>query len=210
MQGEPVIKIGFPVEDLAGYVEGAAYDIAIRPITLEGVPFEVRRYQQEAADVFHAGGSVRGGSGVIVLPCGAGKTIVGIEVMNRLKPHTLILTTNTIAVRQWQAELKDKTRIDPQDIGEYTGEVKNIRPITITTYQILTYRKRKTDPFVHFDLFSANNWGLVVYDEVHLLPAPVFRVTAEIQAVIVFGDARALVAFLVHRFRFAECRPPHR
>jgi DNA excision repair protein ERCC-3 len=179
---QALIKIGFPVEDIAGYVDGAPYDISVRPVTRGGEPFSIRQYQQEAADVFHAGGSARGGSGVIVLPCGAGKTIVGIEVLCQLKTHALVLTTNTIAVRQWQEELRDKTGIDPEDIGEYTGEVKNIRPVTITTYQILTYRKRKTDPFVHFDLFSANNWGLVVYDEVHLLPAPVFRVTAEIQA----------------------------
>ena len=179
---QALIKIGFPVEDLAGYVDGAPYDLSVRSVTLGNEPFVIRRYQQEAADVFYAGGTARGGSGVIVLPCGAGKTIVGIEVMHKLKTHALVLTTNTIAVRQWQSELKDKTDINPEDIGEYTGEVKNIRPITITTYQILTYRKRKTDPFVHFELFSANNWGLVVYDEVHLLPAPVFRVTAEIQA----------------------------
>jgi DNA excision repair protein ERCC-3 len=179
---QALIKIGFPVEDLAGYVEGSRYDFLVRATTKGGAPFNVRRYQQEASDVFYAGGSARGGSGVIVLPCGAGKTIVGIEVMHRLKTHTLILTTNTIAVRQWRSELLDKTEINPDHIGEYTGEVKNIQPITITTYQILTYRKRKTDPFVHFNLFSASNWGLVVYDEVHLLPAPVFRVTAEIQA----------------------------
>lgn len=179
---QALIKIGFPVEDIAGYVDGAPYDISVRSVTRGGEPFVIRRYQQEAADVFYAGGSARGGSGVIVLPCGAGKTVVGIEVLCQLKTHALVLTTNTIAVRQWQDELRDKTGIDPDDIGEYTGEVKNIRPVTITTYQILTYRKRKTDPFVHFDLFSANNWGLVVYDEVHLLPAPVFRVTAEIQA----------------------------
>ncbi|MFH2000762.1 MAG: DNA repair helicase XPB [Planctomycetota bacterium] len=179
---QALIKIGFPVEDVAGYVEGAPFALTARSETLRGAPFQVRRYQKEAADVFYAGGSAKGGSGVIVLPCGAGKTIVGIEVMCKLQTHVLILTTNTIAVRQWQTELLDKTGIDPKDLGEYTGEVKNIQPVTITTYQILTYRKRKTDPFVHFDLFSASNWGLVIYDEVHLLPAPVFRVTAELQA----------------------------
>ncbi|MHC4942451.1 MAG: DNA repair helicase XPB [Planctomycetota bacterium] len=179
---QALIKIGLPVEDMAGYVDGAPYDFEILDVTREDQPFMIRQYQREAAAVFYAGGSARGGSGVIVLPCGAGKTIVGIDVMSMLKTHALILTTNTIAVRQWQQELKDKTDINKEDIGEYTGEVKNIRPITITTYQILTYRKRKTDPFVHFDLFSASNWGLVIYDEVHLLPAPVFRVTAEIQA----------------------------
>ncbi len=179
---QALIKIGLPVEDVAGYVDGAPYEISTLSETSAGEPFHVRQYQQAAADVFYAGGTARGGSGVIVLPCGAGKTIVGIEVMHRLKTHALVLTTNTIAVKQWQAELKDKTDIDHEDIGEYTGDVKRIRPITITTYQILTYRKRKTDPFVHFDLFSASDWGLVIYDEVHLLPAPVFRVTADIQA----------------------------
>ncbi len=190
---QALIKIGFPVEDLAGYAEGAPIDIRLREDTASGGSFQLRRYQVEAVDGFYAGGSTRGGSGVVALPCGAGKTIVGMGVMSKLGMHALILTTNTIAVRQWRAELLDKTRIDPDDIGEYTGEVKNIRPVTITTYQILTYRKRKTDPFVHFDLFSASNWGLVIYDEVHLLPAPVFRVTAEIQAKRRLGLTATLV-----------------
>jgi len=190
---QALIKIGFPVEDLAGYVEGTPYPVSLRENTGKGDAFRIRRYQQEAVDAFYAGGSVRGGSGIVALPCGAGKTIVGIGVMSKLQTHTLILTTNTIAVRQWKDELADKTEIDPEAVGEYTGEVKNIQPITITTYQILTYRKKKTDPFVHFDLFSASNWGLVIYDEVHLLPAPVFRVTAEIQAKRRLGLTATLV-----------------
>jgi DNA excision repair protein ERCC-3 len=117
-----------------------------------------------------------------VLPCGAGKTIVGMEVMRLLQTETLVLTTNTVAVRQWQRELLEKTDLQRDQIGEYTGETKSIRPITIATYQILTYRRRKTDPFVHFGVFGKNDWGLVIYDEVHLLPAPVFRVTADLQA----------------------------
>jgi len=127
-------------------------------------------------------GSNYGGSGVVVLPCGAGKTIVGMGVMHELQTHTLVLTTNTVALRQWKNELLEKTSLAEGDIGEYSGDVKAIRPVTIATYQILTYRKSKDSPFVHFDLFDAGNWGLIVYDEVHLLPAPVFRVTASLQA----------------------------
>ena len=190
---QALIKIGFPVEDIAGYVEGERYDIALREMTVGGFPFRIRRYQEQSVDAFHAGGTARGGSGIVALPCGAGKTIVGIGAIARLQTHTLILTTNTIAVRQWREELLDKTDVDPEKVGEYTGEVKNIQPITITTYQILTYRKRKSDPFVHFKLFSAANWGMVIYDEVHLLPAPVFRVTAEIQAKRRLGLTATLV-----------------
>ena len=178
---QALIKIGFPVEDLAGYVSGSHLDIAHRPVTLSGSPFDLRDYQRDAAEVFHLGGDVRGGSGVIVLPCGAGKTIVGLGILFETQCHTLILSTNTIAVRQWIDEFLDKTTIAPEDIGEYTGDRKEIRPITVTTYQILTYRKRKSEDFVHLGLFSEMDWGLIIYDEVHLLPAPVFRMTAEIQ-----------------------------
>src|SRR5262249_29166314 len=160
---------------LAGYLPGAPFNVMLRGARDGQPPFELRAYQREAAEIFHAGGSERGGSGVIVLPCGAGKTIVGIAAMARLNTKTLVLTTNTVAVRQWRDELLDKTEVTPDQIGEYTGESKSICPITIATYQILTYRRKKTDAFVHFDLFSADNWGLVIYDEVHLLPAPVFR-----------------------------------
>jgi len=163
----------------------------------------LRHYQQDAADTFHADGSARGGSGVIVLPCGAGKTMVGMGAMNRLQTNTLIMTTNTVAVRQWMDELLDKTTLAADDIGEYTGDTKEIRPVTVTTYQILTYHKRRRnsdgDPddlgwdendepkplsiedFPHFRLFNERDWGLIIYDEVHLLPAPVFRMTAELQ-----------------------------
>jgi DNA excision repair protein ERCC-3 len=143
----------------------------------------LRHYQSEAAEVFYAGGSAQGGSGVIVLPCGAGKTIVGMAAMTQLQTSTLILTPNTIAVRQWMDELIDKTTLTEDMVGEYSGLQKDIRPVTVSTYQILTYRKRGSgDEFPHFGLFSARNWGLIIYDEVHLLPAPVFRITAEIQA----------------------------
>ena len=179
---QALIKIGFPVEDLAGYVRGTFLEIAPREVTLAGLDFSLRDYQREATTVFYAGGDSRGGSGVIVLPCGAGKTIIGLGSMFKTKCYTLILSTTTIAVRQWIEELLDKTTIPPEDVGEYTGERKEIRPITVTTYQILTYRKNKRGNFIHLGLFSEMDWGLIIYDEVHLLPAPVFRMTAEIQA----------------------------
>jgi DNA excision repair protein ERCC-3 len=125
---------------------------------------------------------VLGGSGVIVLPCGAGKTVVGLKVMNLIGAKTLILTTNTVAVRQWREEILDKTLLTEDMVGEYTGDHKHVAPVTITTYQMLTWRRTKTDSFEHFALFSRENWGLVIYDEVHLLPAPIFRVTADLQA----------------------------
>ncbi|MFH0945479.1 MAG: DNA repair helicase XPB [Planctomycetota bacterium] len=190
---QALIRIGYPVEDLAGYAPGAPFQFQLREVMRSGEPFRLRPYQRDAADVFYAGGSERGGSGVIVLPCGAGKTVVGLGVMDRVRSQTLILTTNVVAVRQWRAELLDKTDIPEDQIGEYTGDTKEVRPVTIATYQILTYRRKKNTPFVHFNLFSANDWGLVIYDEVHLLPAPVFRVTAEIQATRRLGLTATLV-----------------
>jgi len=180
---QALLQIGYPAEDLAGYVVGEDLPISLRSETMGGKPFNLRRYQSEAAEVFHASGSARGGSGVVVLPCGAGKTIVGMAAMAQLQTSTLILTPNTIAVRQWMSELVDKTSLSTDMVGEYSGLQKDIRPVTVSTYQILTYRKRGSeDEFPHFGLFSARNWGLIIYDEVHLLPAPVFRITAEIQA----------------------------
>ena len=179
---QALIKIGFPVDDRGGYLEGDPLRIALRATSGGGRPFSVRPYQRSAAEAFHAGGSVLGGSGVIVLPCGAGKTVVGLKVMELVGSKTLILTTNTVAVRQWREEILDKTELGPADVGEYTGDAKRVCPVTITTYQMLTWRRTRTDPFEHFELFSRENWGLVVYDEVHLLPAPIFRVTADLQA----------------------------
>ena len=179
---QQLIKSGFPVEDLAGYTPGKPFPLALRKRTLSGAGFDLRAYQKEAVETFHAGGSERGGSGVVVLPCGSGKTMIGLGVMEACATMTLVLTTNITALRQWRQELIDKTDIAPEDIGEYSGEVKEIKPVTIATYNILTYRKHKTGPFPHFDLFNKENWGLVIYDEVHLLPAPVFRYTADIQA----------------------------
>ncbi|HEV3142806.1 MAG TPA: DNA repair helicase XPB, partial [Gemmataceae bacterium] len=179
---QALITIGYPAEDLAGYTEGAGLPLNLRTIARSGLPFVVRDYQREAVDVFHAGGDVRGGSGVIVLPCGAGKTIVGLAAMSKLQKNTLILTTSIMAVKQWKRELLDKTDLKEDQIAEYTGESKDIGPVTLATYQILTWRPEKSDEFPHFQIFDQRDWGLIIYDEVHLLPAPVFRVTAQIQA----------------------------
>jgi DNA excision repair protein ERCC-3 len=185
-----LVNIGYPAEDLAGYVDGEALEIHLRPITLDDKPFALRDYQRESADIYYAGGAAHGGSGVIVLPCGAGKTMVGMAAMDQMQCNTLILSPNTVAVRQWIDELLDKTTLTGDQIGEYTGRRKEIRPVTIATYQTMTYRKRGTrgkglpitEQFPHFELFDKRNWGLIIYDEVHLLPAPVFRITAELQA----------------------------
>ncbi len=177
-----LIKIGFPVEDLAGYVAGAPLPFTLREMALCGREFGLRKYQREAVSAFWAGGANHGGSGVVVLPCGAGKTCVGIGAIHAMQTQSLVLTTNTIALRQWKNELLDKTTLTEDQIGEYSGDSKEIRPVTLATYQVLTYRKAKDSPFVHFDLFDKGNWGLIVYDEVHLLPAPVFRATASLQA----------------------------
>jgi DNA excision repair protein ERCC-3 len=179
---QALIAVGYPCEDLAGYSTGAPLPLELRSLCRSGLPFVVRDYQREAADVFYAGGDVRGGSGVIVLPCGAGKTIVGLAAMAQMQRSTLILTTGITAVKQWHREILDKTNVTDDMIGEYTGESKQIAPITLATYQILTHRNEKTEEFPHFKLFDQRDWGLIVYDEVHLLPAPVFRVTAHIQA----------------------------
>lgn len=187
---QALVNIGYPAEDLAGYVDGEALAFQLRLLAVSGKPFTLRQYQQEAADLFYAGGAAHGGSGVIVLPCGAGKTMVGMGVMNQMQCNTLILTPNTVAVRQWIDELLDKTTLTQEEIGEYSGQRKEIKPVTISTYQTMTYRKRGTkkegaplnEAFPHFELFDKRNWGLIIYDEVHLLPAPVFRITAELQA----------------------------
>ncbi|MCK4830028.1 helicase-associated domain-containing protein, partial [bacterium] len=179
---QSLIKLGYPVEDLAGYSEGRHFKISLRKRTLIGEQFSLRKYQNEAVDSFYASGSKRGGSGVIVLPCGSGKTIIGIRTMEKCSTMTLILTTNITALRQWREELLNKTTLTEDNIGEYSGEHKEIKPITIATYHILTYRKTKLSDFPHFGLFNREEWGLIIYDEVHLLPAPVFRYTANIQA----------------------------
>ena len=179
---QALVKHGYPAEDLAGYAEGENLAIALRDVALGGGAFRLRDYQRAAADAFHAGGGPRGGSGVIVLPCGAGKTMVAMACMERVGAATLILATNTTAVRQWIGELLDKTTLPPEAVGEYTGARKEMRPVTVSTYQIMTHRDSREAEFEHLKLFDERCWGLIVYDEVHLLPAPVFQVTAGLQA----------------------------
>ncbi len=188
-----LIKIGYPVQDNAGLTSGEPLDISFRKTTLSGHPFNVRDYQIEAAKSFYGGGMPGNGFGTVVLACGAGKTVVGMKVMELLKTNTLILSTNVAAVHQWIEELIDKTNIKTEDIGEYTSGIKKIRPVTIATYQILTWRNKKEMDFPHFRIFKERNWGLIIYDEVHLLPAPVFRITAEIQSVRRLGLTATLV-----------------
>jgi DNA excision repair protein ERCC-3 len=179
---QALVKVGFPAEDVAGYSEGEALPFGLRPMTRAGQPFALRPYQTSAVDAFHAAGSARGGSGVITLPCGAGKTIVGMACMERLQSSTLILSTGITAARQWISELLDKTTLDEDQIAEYSGAKKDVRPVTVATYQIMTWRDDRESDFAHLTLFDQRNWGLIIYDEVHLLPAPVFRVTAGLQA----------------------------
>jgi DNA excision repair protein ERCC-3 len=167
---QALLRIGWPAEDLAGYVDGEAH-----PIDLKQEGWTLREYQRQAVDGFWDGGS-----GVVVLPCGAGKTLVGAAAMARAKATTLILVTNTVAGRQWKRELLARTTLTEDEIGEYSGERKEIRPVTIATYQVMT-RKSKGE-YRHLELFDSRDWGLVVYDEVHLLPAPVFRMTADLQS----------------------------
>lgn len=165
-----LVKLGWPAEDLAGYVDGEKH-----PIALAQDGWALRPYQKQAIDGFF-----HGGSGVVVLPCGAGKTLVGAGAMARSGTTTLILVTNTVSARQWRDELIRRTSLTPDEIGEYSGSRKEIRPVTIATYQVLTVKRKGMYP--HLELLDARDWGLIVYDEVHLLPAPVFRMTADLQA----------------------------
>ena len=181
MLKQALVSAGYPAEDLAGYVSGDALDMSLRDRTASGNPFRVRDYQRQAAGSFYASGSARGGSGVIVLPCGAGKTIVGLAAMEMVGQTTLVLTTSLTSVKQWRREICDKTSLQPEEIAEYTGEQKSTGPVTLTTYQILTWRSNRESEFPHLELFRARSWGLIIYDEVHLLPAPVFRATADLQ-----------------------------
>ncbi len=167
---QALLKLGWPAEDFAGYVDGEAHAISLSP---QG--WGLRPYQVEAAESFW-----HGGSGVVVLPCGAGKTLVGIAAMAHAQATTLILVTNTVAARQWKDELIRRTSLTADEIGEYSGAVKEIRPVTIATYQVMTTRRKGV--YSHLELFDARDWGLIVYDEVHLLPAPIFRMTADLQA----------------------------
>ncbi len=221
---QALLKLNFPVEDLAGYTQGDAMEIRLREVALSGKPFLPRPYQEDAANAFWQAGAATGGSGVLVLPCGAGKTIIGIQGMVKAQMQTLIIVTGITAAHQWRDEILDKTTLTVDMIGEYSGDRKEIRPVTIATYQVLTARrdpnkprkgkkgavteiaepedlvgaedtnaweeaaalgkdsKQQSEGYLNLDLFNRQNWGLIIYDEVHLLPAPVFRITAEIQA----------------------------
>ncbi len=169
---QALIKIGWPADDRAGYVDGSKFEMSFADDDPE---FHVRDYQQMAADAFWAGGS-----GVVVLPCGAGKTIVGMAAIVKAQATTLILVTNTVSARQWRDEIIKRTSVRPEDIGEYSGERKEIRPITIATYQVMISKSK--GEYRHLDVFDVQDWGLIIYDEVHLLPAPVFRATADLQS----------------------------
>ncbi|MDT3425661.1 DNA excision repair protein ERCC-3 [Paenibacillus forsythiae] len=186
MLKQELARAGYPVLDSAGYHKGEALDIRWQDGDRS---FELRDYQREAAERFRAFGA----SGIVVLPCGAGKTLVGLAALEASKCETLILTSNATSVRQWTEELKLRTHLPPESVGEYTGERRQVRPVTVATYQMLTHRASKGDGFKHMGLLGERNWGLIVYDEVHLLPAPVFRATAEIQATLRLGLTATLV-----------------
>jgi DNA excision repair protein ERCC-3 len=189
-------ELGFPVQDIAGYVQGEPLEIELNQ------SFALRDYQKDAAQIFYASGSEKGGSGVIVLPCGSGKTIIGMAAMALVKAHTLILTPSVTAARQWIREILQKTTLTKEQVKEYSGDIKEIGQVTIATYQVLTQRKRQNkeqeardgyEEFSNFSLFGSRKWGLMIYDEVHLLPAPVFRFSADMQATRRLGLTATLV-----------------
>jgi DNA excision repair protein ERCC-3 len=188
-----LIRLGWPVQDEAPLIRGEDLEIKLRTGSAAGRPFAPRDYQVEAASAVLGSGGPGTGYGVVVLPCGSGKTVVGMVFMSLLKTNTLILTTNVAAVHQWIEELLDKTELRREQIAEYTGDSKAAAPVTVATYQIITWRPDKEADFPHFRLFRERPWGLIIYDEVHLLPAPVFRVTAELQAVRRLGLTATLV-----------------
>lgn len=182
---QALLKLGYPVEDLAGYAEGERLSVSLL--------CPLRPYQQEAVEAFYQQGDVSGGSGVIVMPCGSGKTVVGLGVMEKVGRATLILTPNGTSVKQWIREIGDKTSIPRELVGEYTGMKKEVKPVTVATYQILTSRASESGTFTHLGIFQERDWGLIIYDEVHLLPAPVFRATASLQAKRRLGLTATLV-----------------
>lgn len=188
-----MIKAGWPVDDRIPLSGGEPISLSLRSTTRGGLPFEVRPYQQTAASAFLGDLGPGTGFGVILMPCGSGKTVVGMQIMERLAQRTLIVTTNVAAVRQWKGELLDKSSLTADEIGEYSGERKEVRPVTICTYQVLTWRRDREGPFLHLDLLTEGGWGLIIYDEVHTLPAPIFKVTAELQAIHRLGLTATLV-----------------
>ena len=185
---------GWPVQDLAGFNEGSPLQMELRDTMMSnGQPFAPRFYQEEAVNRWHMDGQPAGGHGVVVLPCGAGKTIVSMLAMVTCQTHTLILCNNQTAVNQWVRELLDKTSLTEDEVGMYTGAEKRIRPVTVATYQVLTWRRSKNEDYEHLHLFRNENWGLLIYDEVHLLPAPVFGATAELQGCRRLGVTATLI-----------------
>ncbi len=177
-----LIRVGYPLFDNAGFLDGAHLQVALRDTAPDGRSFALREYQSRAVSSFFADEGGGGGSGVVVLPCGAGKTVIGIGIICELRTQTLILAPNITALRQWKREILARTDLRDDQIAEYSAKEKTIAPITIATYQIMSHRRSKTEEFSHLDLFAEHDWGLIIYDEVHLLPAPVFRFTADIQA----------------------------
>lgn len=190
---QELLKILWPVKDEVQLEDGEPLNFNLKEITTSGKKLEIRNYQKEAAQAIVGNKGPGTGFGTIVLPCGAGKTVVGMTVMDLLKTSTLIITTNISAVHQWINELLDKSNLTPDMIAEYTGESKTIKQVTVATYQILTWRPEKDGPYPHFSIFKERPWGLIIYDEVHMLPAPVFRVVAELQAVRRIGLTATLV-----------------
>ncbi len=190
---QKLLELGWPVKDDVPLIDGEPLEFSLKEKMNNGNAFSIRNYQKQAAEALVGNKGPGTGFGTIVLPCGAGKTIVGMLVMQMLQTSTLIVTTNISAVHQWISELLDKTDLTPEQIGEYTGESKNIKPVTVATYQVLTWRPDKNSAYPHFQIFRERPWGLIIYDEVHLLPAPVFRVVAELQAVRRVGLTATLV-----------------
>lgn len=188
-----LINLGYPVEDKIPLQRGTPLDIKIREVSKSGIKFTPREYQKGAINSFFGNDNPGSGYGTVVLPCGSGKTIVGLLAMAHKKMNTLILAPNVASIHQWINEIKDKTNLTDEQVGEYSGEKKEIKPVTVCTYQVLTYRTDKNGPFVHFSLFKENNWGFIIYDEVHMLPAPVFKITSEIQALSRMGLTATLI-----------------
>ena len=188
-----LIKLGYPVDDRVPIIASKKISASFKPVSSSGVTFVLRDYQKNAADALLGDYSPGTGYGTIVLPCGSGKTVVGMEIITRLQTKTLILTTNVSAVHQWISELYDKLDIPPHSVAEYTGMRKELKDITVATYQVLTYRKDKESDFIHMNVVKDQAWGLIIFDEVHMLPAPVFKITAEMQSVYRVGLTATLI-----------------